>query len=83
MPLESHRYTADAYLRLEEIAVDRHEFRDGGIVDMPDGTFEHTLTHSNVIRALGNRFNNGRLCRVAESNLRVRIGMFFPYISWV
>lgn len=71
LPAEKHRYTLSEYLRYEQEAVDRHEYRDGEIIAMAGGTYCHSLIVANVIRELGNALK-GKPCRVLESNLRVR-----------
>jgi Uma2 family endonuclease len=79
MPLAKPRYTVEEYLRLEESAVDRHEFHDGEILAMSGGTYEQSLLNVNVTSALKNRLRGGP-CRVAESNLRVRVGTLSKYV---
>ena len=79
MPAAKPRYTVEEYLRMEESAVDRHEFHDGEILAMSGGTHEHSLINVNVTSALKNRLRGGP-CRVAESNLRVRIGTLSKYV---
>ncbi len=65
------RYTVDEYFALDEDADERHEFRDGEVLNMPGGTYEHEVIVANLIRHLGNRLD-GSPCRVRGSNLRVR-----------
>src|SRR4051812_41215803 len=79
MPVVKRRYTIEEYLHFEESAVDRHEFHDGEILAMSGGTYEHSIINANVIAAVGSRLRGGP-CRVAESNLRVRIGMLSKYV---
>jgi Uma2 family endonuclease len=45
-------YSTDAYLELEEDAIDRHEFLDGEIAVMAGGTPEHNEIALNVVGAL-------------------------------
>jgi len=45
-------YTPEAYLELEEDAIDRHEFLDGEIVLMAGGTPEHNEIALNVVGVL-------------------------------
>jgi len=75
---EQRRYTAEEYLRLENDSTERHEFRDGQIIAMAGGTYEHSLIAANVVRELGNRLKKGP-CRVLESNLRIRMGRSVLY----
>lgn len=67
----SRRYTVEEYLAIDEGAEVRYEYRDGEIIDMSGGTFEHALIASNLIRHAGNRLA-GSPCRVFTSDLRVR-----------
>lgn len=64
-------YTVEDYFRLDESAAGRREFRDGEVLDMPGGTYEHEVVVANLIRHLGNRLD-GTPCRPLGSNLRVR-----------
>jgi Uma2 family endonuclease len=66
------RYSIEEYLRLDAEAVEKHEYRDGEIIAMAGGSFEHSLIIANLIREVGNRLKGGP-CRVFESNLRVRL----------
>lgn len=72
------RYTVEEYLALERSTPDRHEYRDGQIVNlgqvisMAGGAVNHSLTIANTTGALWNRLKGGP-CRVHDSNLRVRI----------
>lgn len=72
LPVERPRYTVGEYLRREQEALDRHEYRDGEILLMAGGTPDHSLVIANTIRELGNRLR-GKPCRVYDSNLRVRV----------
>src|SRR5690349_8973489 len=74
----TRRYTVEEYLRLEKDATEKHEYRDGEIVAMARGTYEHSLIITNVIGALWNRLR-GKPCRVLESNLRVRLARSVLY----
>jgi Uma2 family endonuclease len=70
--LNPARFTIEDYLRLEASAKERHEYRNGRIIDMAGGSPEHSLIIANIIRELGNGLK-GKPCRVYDSNLRVRI----------
>lgn len=80
MTTESHprRYTVEEYLRLEADATEKHDYRDGEILAMSGGSYEHSLITANVIRELGNRLRNTS-CRVFESNLRVAVARDVRY----
>ncbi|HWE02949.1 MAG TPA: Uma2 family endonuclease [Tepidisphaeraceae bacterium] len=49
------RYTVAEYLDAERASPDKHEYRNGDIVAMADGSGDHSLIVANVIRELGNR----------------------------
>ncbi len=72
LPVEKARATIEEYLRLEEAALDRHEFHDGEILAMSGGTYRHSAVNTNLIIALGSRLA-GKPCRLLDSNMRVRI----------
>jgi Uma2 family endonuclease len=80
------RLSEEEYLRLEEAAKARHEFRDGQVVDMAGGTIAHIEIGSNLIRELGVRLK-GRPCKTLGSDLKVRIGRsgnyFYPDVTVV
>jgi Uma2 family endonuclease len=86
LPAEKHRYTVSEYLRYEQEASERHEYRRGEIIAMAGGTYNHSLIVANIIRELGNALK-GKPCRVLDSNLRVRsrrVAMFtYPDASVV
>jgi Uma2 family endonuclease len=78
IPVENRRYSIAEYLRLEEKAVDRHEFHDGEILAMSGGSYSHSCIVSNLNRFLGNRLE-GKPCRPLDSNMRVRIPRLAKY----
>jgi Uma2 family endonuclease len=66
------RFTVEEYFRLEDKALDRHEFYDGVIVAMAGGSPEHSLIIANVGGELRNRLK-GSGCNVYDSNLRLQL----------
>ena len=74
----TRRYTVEEYLRLEKDSTEKHEYRDGEIVAMAGGTYEHSLITANVVGELRTRLK-GKPCRALESNLRVRFGRSLLY----
>jgi Uma2 family endonuclease len=72
IPQLSGRVTEQEYLRLEEAAKTKHEFRNGRIIDMAGGTADHALIAMNIGIALGRRLKD-QACKVYGSDLRVRI----------
>jgi len=78
LPVEKRRYTVAEYLRLEQDAQEKHEYRDGEILLMAGGSADHSLITANVIGELRNQ-PKGKPCRVYDSNLRVRISRTVLY----
>ncbi len=68
----TRKYTISEYLAFEQDASEKHEYRDGWIVAMAGGTYNHGVIAANLIRELGNALK-GKPCRVADSTVRVRI----------
>lgn len=79
LPATQHRYTIDEYLVMERQATDRHEFHEGEILAMSGGSIEQSVITANLIGELRNALK-GKPCRVADSNLRVRIGRQSRYV---
>ncbi len=67
-----HGYTYQDYLTLEADSNVRHEFLDGEIYAMAGGSVEHALLCADVIAELRMQLRGGP-CRVATSDLRVRV----------
>jgi Uma2 family endonuclease len=75
LPLEpprQRRYTVSEYLALESQSRDKHEYRDGEIIAMAGGTYNHGVIAANILRELGNALK-GKPCRPADSTVRVGI----------
>ena len=80
LPAEKSRsVTVEEYLRIENDSSERHEYRDGEILAMGGGTYEHSLITTNVLGELRNALK-GKPCRALESNLRVRIARRARYM---
>ena len=73
------RATIEEYLHLESTAREKHEYRDGKIVAMAGGTYEHSLIIMNVGASL-HALLKGNPCRVLESNMRVRVPRMPLYV---
>jgi Uma2 family endonuclease len=67
-----HAYSYADYLGLEEDSNVRHEFLSGEIYAMAGGSPEHAMICASVIADLGGQLR-GKHCRVATSDLRVRV----------
>jgi Uma2 family endonuclease len=72
MPLRKSRFSIEEYLKLEQDSDERHEYQDGEVLAMAGGSPEHSFITANIVREAGNALK-GTPCRVAESNLRIRI----------
>jgi len=72
-------FTVAEYLELENDADERHEYQDGEILAMPGGSPEQSFIIANFVREAGNALK-GKPCRVAVSNLRVRIAHKLRYV---
>ena len=79
MPVEKRRTTVEEYLRMEEGAVEKHEFRDGEIIMMPGGTFAHSLIIANTSGELRESLK-GKPCLVLDSNLKVGIARIRRFV---
>jgi Uma2 family endonuclease len=60
------------YVELERRSDQRHEYEDGQILAMAGGSPEHSFIVANLVREAGYALK-GKPCRVADSNLRIRI----------
>jgi Uma2 family endonuclease len=60
------------YLAAEEKAVEKHEYRDGWIVEMQGGTYAHSRINANFVASVHLALR-GSPCFVLESNMRVHI----------
>lgn len=71
-PADDRTYTEAEYLRLEEAASTRHEFRNGRIIAIAGGTHEHGIIAMNLGSELRNRLRD-KPCLTAGSDVRVRV----------
>jgi Uma2 family endonuclease len=72
LPAARTQLSPQEYLELERASEQKHEYVDGEIFAMAGGTFEHSLTASNILRELGNGLA-GRPCSVLTSDMRIQI----------
>jgi len=63
--------TAEEYLALERVALDKSEYLDGQMVAMPGGTYRHSLISVNLIQAIGRHLQ--RPYKVLNSDMRVLV----------
>lgn len=66
-----HHHSFEDYLAIEQTSSVRHEFLDGGIYAMANGSALHAALSGAVLTALGKQLA-GR-CRTFTSDLRVRV----------
>ena len=71
--------SADEYLVMEEAAVYKSEFRNGEVLAMSGGTPNHSEIIANTLTQLKNAMK-GSLCRVFDSNLKVKIETSNTYV---
>ena len=67
-----HRYTYAQYVALERESPTKHEFFDGEIYAMAEGSEDHSALAANVIAALVSALGD-RPCRVHTSDLRIYV----------
>lgn len=79
IPAPKQRISREEYLRVEELATDKHEYHAGEILAMSGGTFEHSRINTNLIAALTNRLI-GSPCFPLESNMRVWLASESRYV---
>lgn len=72
MPVQIRRHSIQEYLEKERGSAQRHEYQDGEILAMAGGSPERSFITANIVGELRNALK-GKPCRVAESNLRIRI----------
>jgi Uma2 family endonuclease len=72
IPQLTGRMSEQEYLRMEETAKTKHEYRNGRIIDMAGGTVDHAGIGSSILAELAIRLK-GKPCRAYGSDLRVRI----------
>lgn len=77
---EDRRYSLAQYLELENAASEKHEYRDGELLDMAGASYNHGLITVNLIHHLVNLLD-GKPCRALNSDVRVRVARmaFFAY----
>ncbi|HEX8521457.1 MAG TPA: Uma2 family endonuclease [Tepidisphaeraceae bacterium] len=78
LPANPRRYTLEEYFKIERMSREKHEYRDGYIVNlnevvaMAGSGVDHSRISANVAAALVTRLRGGS-CAVFSSDLRVRI----------
>lgn len=63
--------SAEEYLRREEVALEKSEYRDGEILPMRGASFPHTISTNNVGTELNIALKTNRECTVHSSDLKI------------
>jgi Uma2 family endonuclease len=66
------RYSIQDYLELEEKSIEKNEFYNGKIVEMPGGTANHSLIATNITTALNIALDNTHFL-VLNSDVKIHI----------
>jgi Uma2 family endonuclease len=66
------RYSIAEYVQFEQEATQKHEYRNGEIIAMAGGSYNHGVIAANTIQQIGNKLS-GKPCRVVTSDVRIRI----------
>lgn len=75
---ESRRYTLEEYFEIERGSPEKHEYRDGQVVNLQEliamsgAAVPHSRITANIVIALGTRLRGGP-CVAYSSDLRIRI----------
>ncbi|HVV87824.1 MAG TPA: Uma2 family endonuclease [Kofleriaceae bacterium] len=70
--LARQRFSFEDYLDLEVDSRVKHEFLDGQVWALSDGSPDHAAIAATIIRLLGQALS-GKRCRVFTSDLRIRV----------
>jgi Uma2 family endonuclease len=73
LPLTTHVFTPEEYLRLERQSEIRHEFLDGCVYAMAGESVAHSTICFNLAVVVGSRIQGGP-CRGFSPNMKVRAG---------
>ena len=68
-------FSFEAYLKMEETAMEKHEFHNGQLYTMPEGTDAHNEICANTITAVNNSLfvNENETTHVYTSDMKVQI----------
>ncbi len=67
----THYLTVDEYLEIEDRALDRHEYLNGEMFEMPGGTLEHSTIGTNILASLHSQLLQTP-CLVLGPDTRIR-----------
>lgn len=73
-------YSVEEYLEMEPNALEKHEFRNGIVCEMPRGTYYHGLLGGNIIATLHHATLESEKFRVCSSDVRVYIEKFNHFV---
>jgi Uma2 family endonuclease len=82
LAVEETYITVEEYLAIDERSKYRQEYFDGEVYQMAGAKFTHNLISSNILRRLGDEFED-KNCDVVSSDLRVKVDethYFYPDI---
>jgi Uma2 family endonuclease len=75
-------YSIEEYLRLEEKAIEKSEYKNGKIINMAGGTVPHNVISANFMREIGNAIiAQNKPCVVASGDMKTYMPayQFFNY----
>jgi len=72
LTVEKRRLSIEEYFEMERDSDERHEYQDGQILAMAGGSPEQSFIIANIVGEVRTALK-GKPCRVAESNLRIRV----------
>lgn len=79
LPVEKRRYTPEEYFAREAVAVNRHEFHDGDILEMAGASYAHSKIALNIAGELRSRLR-GTSCEALDSNIRIMVPSRLRYV---
>jgi len=59
--MNQKKYSITEYLEMEETTLEKHEFHNGEIVMMPEGTINHGIIDGNINGEIGNKLFGSNL----------------------
>ncbi len=73
------RYSIQEYLEMEEKSLEKQEFHNGKIVEMPGGTANHSLIATNITTALGIALDDTNYI-VLNSDVKIHISKIRQFV---
>lgn len=69
---DKRKYSIEEYLKMEQLADDKHEYYQGEIFTMSGATIQHNIIVNNLLISLGTKLK-GSKCRPFNSIQRIHI----------